>query len=68
MKHFCYIFNRIIKSYNVTPEMKELVDKNFDNVEALARLGHGSFVEEKEDKELSWAWEYDPLNFKDSNF
>ena len=67
-KLFCYMFNSIIKSYKVTPEMKELVDKNFNDVEALARLGHGGFADEKEDKELPWAWEYDPLDFVDSNF
>ena len=67
-KLFLYMFNRIIKSYEVTPEMKNMIDKNFNDVESLARLGHGGFSDEKEDKGLPWAWEYDPLDFMDSNF
>ena len=52
----------------VTPELKEKVNKNFNDVDALARLGHGSFSDVKEDKELPWAWEYDPFDYKDANF
>jgi len=67
-KLFCYMYNSIIKSLEITPELKENVDKNFNDVDALARLGHGNFSDVKEDKELPWAWEYNPLDYKDANF
>ena len=67
-KLFCYMFNSIIQSFEITPELKEQVNKNFNDADALARLGHGGFSDLKEDKELPWAWEYDPLDFMDSNF
>ena len=67
-KLFCYMYNRIIKSLEITPELKEQVSENFNNIEALARLGHGGFSDVKEEKELPWAWEYDPFDYKDANF
>lgn len=67
-KLFCYMYNSIIKSLEITPELKEKVSKNFNDVDALARLGHGSFSDVKEDKGLPWAWEYDPFDYKDANF
>lgn len=67
-KHFCYVYNYIISEITIQPELKEFVKKNFNNTEALARLGNGHFSDIKEDKMLPWAWEYDPRSFKDSNF
>ena len=67
-KQFCYVYNFIIMHLEVTDFEKEMVQKFFDPAESLARLGHGGFSDVKEDKDLPWAWEYNPLDFKDSNF
>jgi len=67
-KHFCYIYNYIIGYIDVSPEMKNMIKENFNEPETLAKLGNAHFSELKEDNELPWAWEYDPFNFKDSNF
>ena len=66
-KLFCYAFNSIIAHIEITQEKKEFILEHFDDTESLARLGHGSFSEEKENG-LPWAWEYDPLNIIESNF
>jgi len=52
----------------IAPEQKEFIQKHFNEPEALARLGNGHFSDIKEEKELPWAWEYDPHNFIESNF
>lgn len=67
-KHFCYVYNSIIQYIDITPELKEMVAQNFDDAKALARLGNGHFADIKTDMDLDWAWEYDPLNYVDSNF
>lgn len=67
-KHFCYVYNSIIKTLEITPDLNKIVSTYFDETEALARLGHSAFSDVKEDKELPWAWEYDPYSYKDSNF
>ena len=67
-KQFCYVYNFFVKHLSVTSAEKELVNKFFNSAEALARLGHGGFSDVKEDKDLGWAWEYNPLDFRDSNF
>ena len=67
-KLFCYAYNYIVGVIEIAPEQKEFIQKHFNEPEALARLGNGHFSEIKENEELPWAWEYDPLNFIDSNF
>lgn len=67
-KLFCYVFNEIVQTIEITPELKAMVNVKYNSATALARLGNGHFSDLKEDEELDWAWEYDPLNFLDSNF
>lgn len=67
-KHFCFIYNSIIKDIEITPGLKEFVSRNFDDTKALARLGNGHFADIKANEDLDWAWEYDPYSYTDSNF
>ena len=67
-KHFCYVYNFIVCKMKIARGEKEYIEKHFNETDALARLGNGHFSDIKDDKELPWAWEYDPHNFNDSNF
>lgn len=67
-KQFCFIFNSIIKNFDITPELKEMVSMNFDETKTLARLGNGHFAEIKAEEELDWAWEYNPHSYNESNY
>lgn len=67
-KHFCYVYNHIASKMKIETGEKEYIEKHFIEEEALARLGNGHFSDIKEDKELPWAWEYEPTDFNDSNF
>jgi len=67
-KMFCYVYNSIIKTIDITDEEKELVSEKFDSAQALARLGHGAYIDMMEERGLEAAEIYDPLNFLDANF
>ena len=67
-KHFSFVYNFIVSKMEIPTGEKEYIEKHFDETDALARLGNGHFSDVKDDKELSWAWEYDPFDFKDANF
>lgn len=67
-KHYCYAYNCIVSAIEITPEQKKFIQEHFNVAEALARLGNGHFSDLKTNKELPWAWEYDPHNLIDSNF
>ena len=67
-KLFCYVYNYMIAYVENVPEKKRFIQEHFNKTEALARLGNGHFSDIKEDKELLWAWEYDPFDFNDANF
>lgn len=67
-KLFCFMYNEIISRLDSIPDTeKGFVKNNYDNPHVLAKLGHGSFSDIKENEELEPAWEYDPYNFIDSN-
>lgn len=67
-KHFCFVYNYIVSKMEIAEGEKEYIGKHFIAADALAKLGNGHFSDIREDKELSWAWEYDPFNFEESNF
>ena len=67
-KLFCYVYNTIIKTIEITDEDKTIVADNFDDTKALARLGHAGFSDLMEDFELEPAEYYDPMDFVDANF
>ena len=67
-KLFCYVYNTIIKTIEITDDDKKLVAEKFDDTKSLARLGHAGFSDVMEDLELEPAEYYDPLDFMDANF
>lgn len=67
-KSFCFIFNSILsETENFSKESHELKE-HFDSTRSLARLGNGHFSDDKEDNGYDWAWEYNPLNYYQSNY
>lgn len=67
-KMFCYMFNYLAANVELSPEHKEFIKEHFYSSRALARLGNAHQADIKEAEELDWAWEYNPLDYVDSNF
>ena len=65
-KLFDYMYNSILNL--IGSELPDgMFKSHFNSADALARLGHEAFSDVKVDKELPDAWQYNPLDFADSN-
>ena len=67
-KLFCYVYNYMAANVEFNPEHREFIREHFYSARALARLGNAHQADLKEAEELDWAWEYNPLDYVDSNF